>query len=118
MTSSLSSRFTYLTIFYVANSFSPHNYYDDMNDRDSQITRCLTCLCEKLVDWDLPIIDSVRFWSGIVEFICTIYRSYPRKHMFGAWYLCGGEHEWFEGFPCLMQLWKDILVITTNTIVY
>jgi hypothetical protein len=37
--------------------------------------------------------------------------------MFGAWDLCGGEHERFEGFPCLMQLWKSILVIPASTIV-
>jgi hAT family C-terminal dimerisation region len=34
--------------------------------------------------------------------------------MFGAWDLCGGEPEWFEGFPCLMQLWQIILVLPAS----
>ena len=49
------------------------------------------------------------------EFIYTIYKSYPKKNMFGVWDLCGGEPEWFEGFPCLMQLWQTILFIPTST---
>ena len=37
--------------------------------------------------------------------------------MFGVWDLCGGEIEWFERFPCLMQLWQAILVIPASATV-
>ena len=62
-------------------------------------------------------MDSVKCFDEIDEFTCTVYKSYPKNHMFGAWDLCGGEHEWFEGFPCLMHLWQVILVILASIIV-
>ena len=114
---SLNARFTDLPIFNAAKLFSPRNYYEDMDDRDSQTRRWLTCLCEKFSVGNSPIVDSARCLGEMDEFVCTMYRSYPKKHMFGAWDLCGGEPEWFEVFPCLMQLWQAILVIPTSTTV-
>ena len=86
---SLNARFTDLPIFNVANFFSPRNYYEDMDDRDSQTQRWLTCLCEKFSVGDSPIVDSVKCFGEIDEFTCTVYKSHPKKHMFGAWDLCG-----------------------------
>ena len=113
----LNARFTDLPIFNAAKFFSPCNYYEDMDDRDSQTRRWLERLCKKFSVGDSPIVDNVKCFGEMDEFTCTIYRSYPKKHMFGAWDLCGAEHEWFEGFPCLMQLWQIILVIPASTAV-
>jgi len=114
---SLNARFTDLPIFNAAKFFSPRNYYEDMDDRDSQTRRWLTCLCEKFSVGGLLFVDNIKCMGEMDEFICTMYKSYPKKHMFGAWDLCGGEIEWFEGFPCLMQLWQAILVIPASTTV-
>ncbi|KAH9295072.1 hypothetical protein KI387_038660 [Taxus chinensis] len=114
---SLDTRFTDLPIFNAAKFFSPRNYYEETEDRDHQTKRWLTSLCDKFSVGNSPIVDSVKCLGEMDEFICTIYRSYPKKHMFGAWDLCGGEPEWFEGFPCLMQLWQAILVIPASTAV-
>ena len=47
-------------------------------------------------------MDIAKCFAEIDEFICTIYKSYPKMHMFGAFDLCGYEYQWFEGFPCLV----------------
>ena len=114
---SLNARFTDLPIFNATKFFSPCNYYEDMDDRDSQTKIWLACLCQKFSVGDSPMVDSARCFGEMNEFICTMYRSYPKRHMFGAWDLCGGELEWLEGFPCLMQLWQAILVIPASTTV-
>jgi len=49
------------------------------------------------------------------EFIYIISKSYPKNLMCGAWDICGGEPEWFEGFPYLMELWQAILIILART---
>ena len=62
-------------------------------------------------------MDIARCLGAMDEFIYTIYKSYPKNNMFGAWDLCEGEHEWFEGFPCLMNLGKTIHVIPSSTVI-
>ena len=44
---SLNARFTDLPIFNAAKLSTPCNYYEDMDDRDSQTRRWLTYLFEK-----------------------------------------------------------------------
>lgn len=113
----LNARFTNLPIFNVYKFFSPCNFYEDMNDRDSQTRIWLTCLCEKFSVGGLLVVDNIKCMVEMDKFICTMYKSYPKKNTFGAWDLCEGEIEWFEGFPCLMQLWQAILFIPANTTV-
>lgn len=114
---SLNMRFTDLPIFNATKFFSPRHYYEEMDDRDAQTRRWLTCLCEKFGVGNSPIVDVARCLGEMDEFTCTIYKSYPKKNMFGAWDLCGGEPEWFEGFPCLIHLWQIILVMPASTAV-
>jgi hypothetical protein len=64
--------------------FSPRHYYEEMDDRDSQTKIWLKCLCEKFNVGDSPIVDTAKCLGEMDEFICTIYKSYPKKHMFGA----------------------------------
>ena len=80
----LNARFIDLPIFNAAKFFSPCNYYEDMDDRESQTRRWIACLCEKFNFGDSYIADSVRCLSEMDEFICIIYKSYPKKDMFGA----------------------------------
>ena len=93
-----------MPIFNAAKFFSPRHYYEEVNDRDSQTKRWLQCLCEKFIIGESPIVDIAKCLGEMDEFICTIYRSYPKKQMFGAWDLCGDELGSFEGFPYLMRL--------------
>ena len=76
---SLDRRFTDLPIFNAAKFFSPRHYYEEVNDRDSQTKRWLQCLCEKFSIGESPIVDTTKCLDEMDEFICTIYKSYPKK---------------------------------------
>ena len=75
----LNARFTNLPIFNAAKFFSPRNYYEDMDDMDTQTRRWLACLCEKFSVGDSPTVDTVRCFGEMDEFTCTVYRSYPKN---------------------------------------
>ena len=62
-----------------------------MDDIDSQMKRWLKFLCENFIVGDSPTVDTAKCLGEMDEFICIIYKSYPKKHMFGVWYLCGDE---------------------------
>ena len=73
-----------------------------MDDRDSQTKKWLKYLCEEFSVGDSLIVDTTKCLGEMDGFNCTIYKSYPKKHMFGAGDLCGDELGWFEGFPYFM----------------
>lgn len=51
---------------------------------ETQTKKWLECLCEKFNVGDSPIVDTAKCMSKIDEFICIIYKSYPKKHIFTA----------------------------------
>jgi hypothetical protein len=79
---SLDRRFIDLHVFNVAKFFTPQHYYEEVNDRDSQTKIWLKCLCEKFNVGESPIVDTARCLGEMDEFICTICKSYPKKHMY------------------------------------
>ena len=79
---SLYMRFTDLPIFNDANFLSILHYYEEINDRDSKMTIWLIYLCEKFSVGDSHIVDIDKCFSEMDEFMCTIYKSFPKKHIF------------------------------------
>ena len=96
--------------------FDPHHYYEEMDCKDAKTRTWLTCVNVKKFGFrDSPIVDIARCLCWVAKFIFLSYKSYPKNNMVGSWDLYGGESEWLECFPCLMLLWKNILVIAVGT---